>query len=137
MQPPRPVAVATYLAFLLAGVFFLFWGPNIGVRALLHTVGFVVWNAFLIAGGILGVVGAAYGRFRIEIIATPFLASGLAVYGVSLLPRLAGAESPGVLAGLSSVFIGSALGFVGQGLAIWFHKIRVAGDVERRTEDGQ
>jgi hypothetical protein len=137
MQPPRPISIATYLAFLLAGLFFLLWGPNIGIRILLGDIGFVIWNMFLIVGGIVGIIGAAHKKFRVEIIAVPFLSSGLAVYGISLLPRLPDSNAPGVLAGLASVFIGSALGFLGQGFAIWFHKIRVAGDIERREEDGQ
>lgn len=136
MQAPRSLAIPTYLAFSLAGVFFLFWGPNLGVRGLLGIVGFVIWNSFLILGGAVGMIGAAYGKFRIEIIGVPFLSSALCVYGGSLLPRIMVADNPGVLAGLASVFIGAGLGFLGQGAAIWIQKIRVAGDVDRRSPDG-
>lgn len=136
MQAPRPIAVATYLAFVLAGLFFLFWGPNPGVRLLLHTAGFVVWNTFLIIGGLLGAFGAARRQFRVEIIGVPFLSSSLAVYGVSLLPRLDESSAPGALAGIASIFIGASLGVLGQGAAIWIHKIRVARDIDRRSADG-
>lgn len=134
MRPPRVVLVASYLAFACAGMFFTFWGPNSGLRELLDW-GFYLWNGFLILGGVIGATGAWTGKFRIEIIATPFLTSALAVYGGYTLAQIETSRSPGVIAGLGSVFVGCSLLFLGKGLAIWIHKIRVANQVERRTGD--
>ena len=136
MRPPRGVLALSYLAFALAGMFFMFWRPTLPLEQLLGW-GFVVWNVFLILGGVVGAAGAWTRKFRIEIIATPFLSAGLSVYGGSILARIDESEAPGVLAGLGSIFIGAGLLFLGKGLAIWIHKIRVANEVERRASDGE
>lgn len=136
MRPPRGVLAVSYLAFAFAGIFFMFWRPTVSLQALLGW-GFVVWNAFLIFGGVIGAVGAWNRKFRVEIIASPLLSASLMVYGGSIIARVGDSNSPGVIAGLGSVFIGSSLLFLGKGLAIWIHKIRIAEDIERRTSNGE
>jgi hypothetical protein len=131
MRPPRAVLAASYFAYSLAGVFFLFWGLNLGLRELLGW-GFYVWNSFLLIGGLVGSLGAWFKKFRIEIIGTPFLTSSLAVYGGYTFAQVGEASQPGIIAGLASIFLGSALLFLGKGLAIWVHKIRVADAIDRR-----
>lgn len=136
MRPPRGLLAVSYLLFALAGMFFMLWRPTVSLEQLLGW-GFYVWNVFLIVGGLIGAIGAWNRKFRVEIIASPLLSSGLMVYGGSIIAKIDESRSPGVIAGLGSVFIGSALLFLGKGLAIWVHKIRVAEDVERRTVDGE
>jgi hypothetical protein len=124
----------SYFAYALAGMFFMFWGLNLGLRELLDW-GFYVWNSFLMIGGMVGAAGAWFKKFRIEIISTPILFSALTVYGGYMFTRIPESSQPGVIAGLGSIFTGSALLFLGKGLAIWFHKIRVADDIDRRASD--
>lgn len=137
MRPPRSILTLSYLLFAMAGMFFLFWGPNIGVRNLLGDLGLYIWNAFLILGGLVGGVGAWKRLFRVEIIGTPLLTSGLIIYGLYFYARVDESAQPGAIAGLGTVFIGAGALFLGKGLAIWIHKIRVANAVERRRSDAE
>lgn len=137
MRPPRFILTVSYLLFALAGMFFLFWGPNIGIRALLGDAGLYVWNTFLILGGLVGGAGAWKRLFRVEIIGTPLLCSGLLVYGGYFYTRVHESTQPGAIAGLGTVFVGAGVLFLGKGLAIWIHKIRVANAFERRRSDAE
>lgn len=132
VRPPRSVLAVSYLLFALAGLFFLFWGPNLGVRHLLGTVGFYLWNANLVLGGVISGFGAWKKLFRVEIIGTPLLWSGLTIYGGYFYSRVGESPQPGAVAGLATVFIGAGTLILGKGLAIWIHKIKVADDVYRR-----
>jgi hypothetical protein len=118
-------------------MFFLFWGPNLGVRTLLGDAGLYVWNMFLITGGLVSGVGAWKRLFRVEIIGTPLLFSGLVVYGGYFYSRVGESAQPGAIAGLGTVFVGAGVLFLGKGLAIWIHKIRVADAFERRRSDAE
>jgi hypothetical protein len=136
MRPPRWILVPSYLTFALAGMFFMLWRPTLQLESLLGHFGFFAWNLFLVFGGLIGAAGAGWRKFRIEIISSPLLFAGLAVYGGSILARIPNPDTknPGVLAGLGTIFIGSGLLFLGKGLAIWFNKIRVADDIHRRAD---
>lgn len=137
MRPPRSVLVVSYLLFSLAGAFFMFWGPNTGVRVLLGSFGFYVWNILLMTGGLVGAVGAWRRKFRIEIIASPPLTAGLCVYGIYILNRIDGSPQPGTLAGLGTIFVGAGFLFLGKGLAIYLRRIRVANAVEKRSDGAE
>jgi hypothetical protein len=137
MRPPRFILAVSYLAFALAGLFFMLWGPNVGIKLLLDTWGFYLWNSFLILGGVIGTFGAWRRKFRIEIIASPFLFSGLVVYGGYILSRVSASPQPGATAGLGTIFVGSGMLFLGKGLAIWIHKIRIADAFERRVDGAE
>lgn len=135
VQQPRGIAVIAYLLFALAGVFFMFWSPSIGIRMLLGAWGFYAWNWFLLLGGGFGILGAWRRNFRIEIIAVPFLCSGSAAYAVSLAARVNQTPSPGALLGLSSIFLGLSFLLVGQGYVL-LKRIRIANDMIKRAADG-
>lgn len=132
---PRPLAIAPYFLFALAGSFFMFWYPTLGLRELLTEWGFIIWNVFLMLGGVFGIIGSSYRQPRIEIIAVPFLSSALAVYGGSLIPILGNAKSPGALAGLSSIFFAGTFTVLGQGWRLW-RKTKISGELDRRIGDG-
>lgn len=136
VQPPRTVAVVAYLLFSLAGAFFMFWSPTVGMKTLLGSTGYYIWNWFLLAGGGFGAVGAGGRNFRIEVVAVPFLVSSTAAYSLSLLPRIAESPAPGALAGLASIFMGIAFLMVGQGVVLW-KRLRAVADIERRATNGQ
>ena len=132
VQQPRPIAVIAYLLFALAGAFFMFWTPSPGMKVLLGETGYYVWNWFLVAGGGFGMAGSSVRNFRVEIIATPFLASAWGAYSLSLLPRMQESPNPGALAGLASVFMGIAFLMLGQMSVLW-KRIRTANDIEQRA----
>lgn len=135
VQQPRGIAVVAYLLFALAGIFFMFWSPSIGIKVLLGSWGFYAWNLTLLLGGGFGILGAWRRNFRVEIIAIPFLVAGSSAYAVSLAARVNQASAPGALLGLSSIFLGLSFLLLGQGFVL-YRRTRVANDLDRRTADG-
>lgn len=135
MPKPRVILVSGYLMFTLAGLAFMLWMPTVGLRGLLGPIGFVVWNLFLILGGALGMFGAGYKQWRIEVASLFFLITGIFVYAISIAFRIPTSESPGGLAGISAIFLGTAIGLSGRGWEL-VKAINIAGEVDRRTSDG-
>lgn len=135
VQQPRGIAVTAYLLFALAGVFFMFWTPTVGIKVLLGSFGFYAWNVTLLFGGGFGILGAWRRNFRIEIIAIPFLTAGSAAYALSLLARINQTTAPGALLGLASIFLGLSFLLIGQGYVL-YKRTQVANDLDRRTSDG-
>lgn len=129
---PRPLSIAPYVLFALAGSFFMFWFPTIGLKQLLGEFGFIVWNGFLMVGGGFGILGAWQRKAQVEIVSTPLLWAALTVYGFSLVPIIETATNPGAVAGIASIFLGAGFLILGLGWQLW-KKVRVAGDLDRRS----
>lgn len=131
---PRFLMMLTYLLLGAAGASFLFWEPSQGLKVLMGDVQFIVWNTFLMGGALIGIVGAFTKVFRVEIIALPFLGTGLAVYGLVLLPRLEASTSAGTIMGVALVFFAAVTGLIGRGWEL-IRAILISNKLRRRAHE--
>lgn len=103
-----------YLLMAVAGVFAGVWpSPNVSNAAAANAWLVLVWDAFLVIGGICSSAGAVSERWLGEYIGLPLLGSVFAVYG------LASFASPNRAAfAAGSVFLGIALLLVSRWLDV-------------------
>jgi hypothetical protein len=80
---PRTLAGAMYLAYLCAGIAFLFFSAESFEDATSPWL-YTIWNTFLLAGGVLTFGGLIFKRPGIELAGVPLLCSTLAAYSVVL-----------------------------------------------------
>jgi len=120
---PRVIAASAYAFYMIAGTAFLFLAST-GLKELLGTVSFILWNALLMAGGAFGFIGAATNRHRVEIIGVPGVVSALIALTLFIGSATFSTDTPGITVGLAAICGGAALGTVGRGIEI-FRLVRI------------
>jgi hypothetical protein len=98
------------------------------------TIKFVVWNVFLMAGSVVGVAGAWKKIYRLELVALPFVGTGVLVYGVTLIPRLGESNSPGTLLGITFFIFATVTELGGRGWEL-VRVILISNRLRRRLQD--
>lgn len=103
-----------YLLMAVAGVFAGIWpSPNVSNAAAASAWLVLVWDAFLVAGGVCSSVGAVTERWLGEYVGLPLLGAVFAVYG------LASFASPNRAAfAAGAVFLGIALLIISRWLDV-------------------
>lgn len=110
---PRWVAVLTYALYALAGTAFMLL-PNGGIKELLGSIGFFMWNFLLSFGGIICLIGAARKNHWLELVGLPGVVTGLGVYSLYIGSRVFESDTPGIVIGFSAICGGAAVGAIGR-----------------------
>lgn len=113
--PRRRLVYATgYLLMAAAGALAAIWpSPNVSSAAAAASYLVLVWDAFLVVGGLCSAIGAITQRWIGEYVGLPLLASVFAVYGVAALVG----GRPFALAG-GAAFLGITALFAGRWLDV-------------------